>query len=392
VLRAVLVQPTGAPSQGPIDLGALAEALLFYGSTSLVIDKGGLNQLLRHCGLAALHELVEGRHLILIYRPGINGVMNTNQGTPRERFDYVSARIERSGFMDVAPAIFEAVLHRRGRARRAAERLARHVVTIAPDDRILEACRETALDASLLDRMFRNFAATVAPDVPVLKNLRFEVERVSDGLIVHTNVDFAKLNASYVKRVPPEHSSISPAFFLAHIAAVRENLLLASERGADTGLSAPHAAVAAELLSGLLKRSASDQREIQRFQEFVFRDAVAVRAAINDGRVTLADILPVLDKARDWKAWLEKQPHDAQLLRQYYEAIVKETWLQKLPTKIARWSLFTGLGAVITGGPLGAALGVAVSGLDATLVERLATGWRPNQFIEGTLAPVLRQD
>ena len=66
----------------------------------------------------------------------------------------------------------------------------------------------------------------------------------------------------------------------------------------------------------------------------------------------------------------------------------EETWVEKLPAKRTRWSIFTGIGLGIDAlgaGGLGTAASVAVSAVDAFLVDKLTKGWKPHQFVEKDL-------
>jgi hypothetical protein len=65
-----------------------------------------------------------------------------------------------------------------------------------------------------------------------------------------------------------------------------------------------------------------------------------------------------------------------------------ETLIDKLPHKIIRWSLFTGAGVAIDllgAGGIGTAGGVLMSAADSFLVDRIAKGWKPVQFVNGPL-------
>ena len=105
-----------------------------------------------------------------------------------------------------------------------------------------------------------------------------------------------------------------------------------------------------------------------------------------------AAVLKLLDSADKFRHWLHQQPPDTNLVRAYYQEAIKDTWAEKLPAKSTRWSIFTGVGLGIDAlgaGGLGTAANVAVSAVDAFLVDKLAKGWKPHQFVERDLKPLL---
>ena len=121
-------------------------------------------------------------------------------------------------------------------------------------------------------------------------------------------------------------------------------------------------------------------------------DGHAIREAVNSGAVSFAAVLKLLDSADKFRNWLHQQPPDANLVRAYYQETIKDSWAEKLPAKSTRWSIFTGIGLGIDAlgaGGLGTAAAVAVSAVDAFLVEKLTKGWKPHQFVERDLKSLI---
>jgi hypothetical protein len=71
---------------------------------------------------------------------------------------------------------------------------------------------------------------------------------------------------------------------------------------------------------------------------------------------------------------------------------LRSSWISKLPTRLARFSIFTsaGLGLDLAlGSGFGLPTAVAVSGFDAFYLDRLLKRWRPNQYLVGFRAALL---
>jgi hypothetical protein len=110
--------------------------------------------------------------------------------------------------------------------------------------------------------------------------------------------------------------------------------------------------------------------------------AAAIRDAPDFG--SLADVHRVGDelygavvKARQLRLEIPDGEDAAEMVRQ----MRYRPWIERLPLKIARFSLFTGAGALIDlqgGGGLGTVSGLALGAFDEFLIDKLADKWRPN--------------
>ena len=85
---------------------------------------------------------------------------------------------------------------------------------------------------------------------------------------------------------------------------------------------------------------------------------------------------------------------DADLIKAYYREISKSSWIDNLSVKVVRWALFqaagVGVGAVLGAGALGIVGGAALGFFDSFLLDKLSKGWKPDQFIEGSLKTFVR--
>jgi hypothetical protein len=96
----------------------------------------------------------------------------------------------------------------------------------------------------------------------------------------------------------------------------------------------------------------------------------------------------LLDHSQRFKDWLASRTPDQRLLEEYYRSVTANTWIDKLGTKATRWAITTGLATAVEAFyPSGLAM-IAAQGLsllDATMLDTIAKGWRPNHFVEGRL-------
>jgi hypothetical protein len=222
---------------------------------------------------------------------------------------------------------------------------------------------------------------------------RFRIEQQAQGFFVDTNIDFDALNQIYHARVPREHSSISEAYVLALMQGAYEATYYAATLDSEVAVAPMEQVVQAKAVESVVKRHAQSESQIASFVDLTMADARAIREAINAGRVSFAQLLKLLDSADKFRHWLREQPIDAKLLQAYYQAIVSDSWADKLPAKSARWAVFTGLGLAADAlgtAPWGTIGGVAISAVDSFLADKLVKGWKPHQFIERELKSVFK--
>lgn len=145
-------------------------------------------------------------------------------------------------------------------------------------------------------------------------------------------------------------------------------------------------------LTGALRARLQSEKDLQIFQEFVFDDARAIREAINSGHRNMAEFAELVAEAQQFKSWIKGQPEDGDMRKAYLAEVGRLSWCDKVPRKSARWAIFTATGIAlssVTAPAVGAITGAALSAIDYFLVDQIAQGWKPNQFVEGPLREFL---
>ena len=101
--------------------------------------------------------------------------------------------------------------------------------------------------------------------------------------------------------------------------------------------------------------------------------------------------MKLLENSDRFREWIAGQPADVSLLTAFYDEITKDSWVDKLPPKAIRFSIFSALGYTIDavgGGGLGTLAGLGVNAVDSFLVDKLIKGWKPHQFVNKSLKPL----
>lgn len=241
-------------------------------------------------------------------------------------------------------------------------------------------------DAAMVDRSVRRLLNVVAPEYISPSPPVFKIKKAENGIVVESNLDFTSLNAAYNKSISSEISSLSDKLILSHL---QESLITAhfsAKLNSEVAVNPLEQAIYSQAIESLVQRHSKSKEQIEAFTEMTLPVTYSIREMVNSGKVKFSEVVQLLDKAGRFKAWLKDKPPDGNLLKEFYNATVKSTWIEKLPTKTTRWAIFTGIGFAIdvlaTGG-IGTAAGLAVSLFDTFVLDKIASGWKPHQFIEG---------
>ena len=372
----------------PFDLGVVAEALVFYGNVRVMASPANLEAILRAFTPEGLNELLESDYLKLAYEVEQLGIQTVNTNTTGERHAPVGFSAPKLHLQNYLPKLLMQITGKPGRGRRLARRIARKVEEVEYNRSITEEALTDLADTQRVAKVVRTFMRTYVPEYSLDDGLIFNVGREGDQLTVETNIDFRKANACYHKRTPKSHSTLSPALLLAQVMGVKEDLYFASKYESEIAADDVNMMLIKASIEEAFERFISGQHQAKLFQDFVFDDSRAVAEAIRSGERSFADVLNILPKAKRFHDWLQSQPPDRDIVKDYFQEVTRTTWIDKLPAKSTRWLLFTaagmGIEAVGAGG-IGAASGVALSAIDAFVIDKILKGWKPNQFIDNSL-------
>ncbi len=138
-----------------------------------------------------------------------------------------------------------------------------------------------------------------------------------------------------------------------------------------------------DLLSARLRNEDS----IELFQAEKLGNGHAIREVINSGERSYKDLVKLLQSARKFRHWLQKQEPDIDLINAYYKEVTASTWVEKLPVKVLRWAILTaaGIGLSHTDPIIANTVSGSLSAVDSLLLDKFIHGWRPNQFVDGPL-------
>lgn len=375
----------------PIDIGRLAECMLFYGSTTVVANPVILNQLIQFFGVENLLELIDIGALEIIYTDTGVGV-HTLTENGRQFHDVVEVSMPKYQYQDVLRKQCIESVGKSGKGKRLANKIQDKIMVTKHDHIILEGAKHSILDQKYIGQAARSVLSSRLNNTVDTSRIEFFTEKTDRGIIVNTNANFRALNENYHKRVAPEHSSITSSSILLDVVDLEKDLYFASANFSEIASSTISSELASIKFDYIFKQSQKIEEKLVGFNGFVFENARDLRDAVNTGKVSSNELVQVICKATKFKAWLQGKESSNDLLKEYYAAVTQESKIDGLSGKTARFSAFTFLGmgadATFTGG-VGTLAGLSLGVLDTFYLDKLLAGWKPNQFIEDEVLPLV---
>lgn len=378
---------------GPvIDIGALAEGLIFYERVAVAANSATLEALLKHIPPFILLSLLRDGRLEIHYMEDDTAI-STNEPVGGRflhslvRYSSPNHALERAGpqkFRDAAGSTSQAKL--------GASQFRRLLKPFYQKSFDQESLLQALSQEDTVQATIKAVINKVAPDFACPNDLRFKIERERGGQFeIDTNIDFIALNKIYHKTVSPAHSTVSQSYLLALVQAAYKSAFIAATLDTEIAVHPIEKVVQERSIDAVVKRHERSQHSLQSFTGLTLSGCHAIREAVNSGSVPFVSIVELLDNADKFRHWLHEQPADADLLKAYYQEIIKDSWVDKLPGKSMRWSIFTGLGIgidMVGAGGLGTAAAVATGAIDTFFIDKLIGGWKPHQFVEHELKPL----
>ncbi len=385
------------------DLGLFSECLLFYRKVGLFANESLLTILTKQIGLDNLEYLINHEKIDLVFTPWFHGTRTFNESTHNEYFDFCSfAKVPAKGKEPDVEALFMKSLERgsqkKGKSRRVGRRIFDRVrlfdanTSVPLGERVPDIARRDIDNKEYFQKAIVAVIKNYAPEYPINDSFYFHAERHSKGFNIISNIDLDKFNKLCVKsgKIAPT-SKRNKAHIVDHILKADLELFISSYLMSDITTDEINSSLIELKCTEIYNKLRKSQNEISLFQSVVFDDGKMIRESINSGEHSFDSVLPIIEESDKFHKWTNSLDEDSNLIREYYEAITTKTWIDKLPSKILRFSFFTGAGLLVdaafpTG--IGTATGIALGASDSFLIDNIVQGWKPNQYIQKIQASI----
>ena len=378
----------------PVSAGQIAEALLYYQHVHLVIDRGTLETLLRKIGPQRLLSLLRRPDFSALYTEELLATHTESAGAfQMHRFVALTVTGHQSvGTFKTVQARLQHQLESQAFERKTAQSFAKTFTDRVTTRKlsgdhfvqggIPKAATRDLMDTDYLKLAVRTVLGQVLGGDDPGTSLRFDVIDSDLGLHVFHNIDLDAINRRRAALHPPVEP-LTVAYVLNHVLEARADIALASFYGGDFLSSQITSAVVQVRHEELLRRTALNLNSQRQFTEIVLPDMPSLAEVIDGGERSFDEFLLLLDKAGRFKHWLKSVGPDEGLIRTYFDDVTSQSWVQKLPSKTARYILTLAIDAT------NPTAGLLSGFVDNFVVEKLLGGWRPNHFIAGRLGPFI---
>lgn len=392
--------PVTAPAV--VDLGRLAESMVFYQRVHLALSRAGLHQFIIGVGPDLAIELVENGSIDAVFLDRDFAVKNENVGTAAERHRPVSINVmvaDAAGNaqrvqnqQDLVYQFFnEAMDGQPRKARKKANRFLNQLrVHEFPGELQSMAASEWQNEVFIREAV-RLMIAELAPGYTPPADLRVALVDAGDTFFhFESNLDWDAIRAAQTAAtgVP---STLGPGGFLVLLTDLTADLHL----GASLNATLAQDQLGAELLRAKCAdlRTTADlqQHQIDSFQDLVVHGVNDIAAVINSGARTFDEFLKIRKDAKPFRNWLDGQPADADLVKAYSAELAKKLELKEGPMGKLRWMLpLASDSTALVVPPVADVITAATIGygvFDRFILERYVFGWRPSSFVDKKLRP-----
>ena len=377
---------------GHLDVGSLAEALLFYQNVHLVLGSRTLATLLREIKAETFINLLKSKRVSAsLQRDDFAVVTSTKNNVPVHTFSGVhltktakgAKRLDNAGY-------FEDQLRKLMGEDAPSRRLQKQILDLVPVRRINDRAHSGTPISKLiyaeierqpdLTPMVTTIIEEIAPEFTLPRHFYFRMVQLDEGFFCDTNLQMKEVE----DRLIFQHPNFGVSDLLAIGFDSRADIQLACDKGAELLSSELTYKLANHLLIPLLQKTNTNVRDLEIFQETYLSSAHAIAESINSGERTFDEFLSLLDKASKFRGFLKNAHPDKTLMENYYDSAISDTWAQRLPTKAWRFAFFGGvsLASSIALGPVtGALASLGLTAVDDGIVDRILKGWRPHHFV-----------
>jgi len=376
----ICIKPTTV--ENPTDIGFIAENMLYYQDVNIIVVPDTIPVFLNNCGVDTLIELLTRRNLNFYIRKNILGVCKHKDslGDDLYGFDLISSKsLDREEF--VFRSVFETTA-RRGHSKRIAQRIAPHIKEIEYPNDIYDHIK-----GDIENPIYVNGAIQ-----EILRKRNAKIDFTTLQCLFIASENKYKFITNFSNK---DNTIIDPSSLLLDIIETRGDAQISALLDAEIATTDINYSLMKMKFKDIYDKVLKSKEDLYQFNDFILNNGYAIREVINKREKNFSDFLKVLDKSAKFRDWLKNIDKDRNILKEYHNAVTKETWVDKLPTKILRWAFFMGAGELadlIITGEIGPLIGLGLSLGDTFILERIIQGWKPNVFVENKLNPFVKTD
>lgn len=370
-----------------VDIGALAEALIFYGKVKIIGNQGTLKYILKKIPPAIFLDLIE-REMIEFHFLTDNLSTNVRNISDTDTIYYLaSVRDPKITYNEHAYNVFKEASKKSPQAKSMASKFEKRIREIDHGGFNQSSLLKAWENTETLEKSVSTILKHLAPEYAQTEKLRFKIEYPKIGFAIDTNIDKELLAKTHKQKIPMKQG-IPILTLLSQLQYSYEASFFSASLDSELFVNQYEMEMQEQTLLGLWGRGNQAQTEISEFVDLTLENSFAIREAVNSGRINFYDVIEVIDSSTEFKKWIKGVPPEKKLIQHFYAETIKDSKLSRLPGKTSKWALFTGtsivLGDLLTGG-VATAASATMGAVDTFLADKIIGGWKPHQFVEGRL-------
>ncbi len=369
----------------------LIDSMLFYGKVIVLAHRAELVTLLKVFDEDFLEELIRSGRIELLIRENVLGAMNLSEG--RHTVDLFSKVGE--GYTSTLYESHRLIYRNSIKNIQFADRFSKICLPFKYPQDIVSEIKASFEDSTLLRKLLPIYLNTHVPTFQVPEKVEIEIIKDKgigdiDAYSLRTNLDHNKINEASKAIYGDKHHDFDYSSFLLSLSESKGDIYLSSKFESELVTRRLYSQFIDLQLKEVIKKRKSSQDNLDLFHEYILKDCHTLGEAFVNKVISKKELLELLEKADKFRGWLSKVPEDRNLIGEYHQAVTKETFADKLPTKTTRFVIFEGIGLTLDlsgAGGIGTAIATGLSALDTFVLDKLIQGWKPNHYIDGDLKP-----
>lgn len=393
---------------GQLDLGAIAEAIVYYGKVEFVCLNGHIADLVERVGIETAIRLAESDIVDFSYKLSSSTIHTDEYSLYPHSVWTITPHKTASGKRIRGPEdeLVETFQRKFGRGvvslrdiRRLAGALTDHERYDSPVQKYM---MDDVRNAKFIERALQTVLATKVPGYPNPYLVKVICHESAGNFIVNSNVNYELATKIFCSGDVDSNSKITPAYLVAPLLQMNEAMLYAGDRKCDIWADETCSSLLRLRVNTFAKRTTGSRENIDHFQESKFLSR-SFSSAINNGDRTMSDVLDFAEsnETRKFKRWISESKEGSDLLSEYEKSRISQSKLaSSLPFKAAKLVVFASGGLALetliggsgVAGAIGGAIasGAVLSTVEEMLASRMSIGWRPNQWVTNAAGPFLR--
>lgn len=380
-----------------LDIGFLCEALLFYKTVNLFVQKDELIQLFNKCSIRGIEKLIDEEKLNLHIQEEFLGPMifPNGQNTKYKINTFGSQETDKETTLYKA---FHEITRNSSKSIRLTDLFVQKTESFRYDSNLLDGIYKDLYNKNYIRTILSIYLNNLLPELQI-SPFEIEFELIESGSFqvfenthtIESNLDIEKISKLYSATYNQELKELYSGFLLT-LAESKGDLDISTKFNSEIATKTLHSEFISCNLNQILFKQ-EQQNNIIQFNNKIIKDYKSIGEAVNSDSLKFSIFLQILDNSDKFRNWLHNivvsDDNDSiNLIEEYYKELSKETVIDKLPSKVLRFSFLETLGTLLDGVGLGG-IGTAISTFDALVLDKLVKGWKPNQFIYDTLIPKL---